>query len=845
MRASRLGHRSALTLLGLSAFGCGSVDPSDDFATQRAAVLVADGDGDGAPDDRDNCPGIANGDQARSKDFGPGDACRLSLYASSGLLGRFARFGSHKQLATSILPLRLGLGPELMKLGGSGAGFAMASYSPFTHRIGVLSQADALLIGADSLRPGETLALSVGSAPVLGTALASAVWLRLDGDATLHVVLKRAGVVVYEGARAQHGTGFARISAAAGASFDRVELSVESGSAALRGPGEVAVFELGETELDCPQGTLAENGTCRDVDECAGLNHACDPLVSCTNTEGGYLCGPCPSGFSGTGNTSCIDIDECADGSADCSPLVPCSNTTGGYACGACPSGYRGDGHSCVDVDECAETQPCDAHTPCTNREGGFDCGECPSGYRGDGLAGCVDIDECTGPTPVCDPLSACSNTPGGYDCGPCPEGYRGSGATSCVDIDECADGSATCSPLVTCANVPGAYVCGACPPGFAGDGHTCSDVDECATGSADCSALATCTNTEGSYACGACPLGYAGDGRTCTDVDECAGPVCDPLVGCSNTPGSYLCGTCPPGYTGDGYVGCLDVDECQTDNGGCADTDGCSNLSGSSTCIACPGTPGVATTCGQGLCARSGMTTCSFGVFGDSCVAGTPSVTADTSCNGLDDDCDGSVDEDFVPRTSSCGFGSCGATGTVSCVNGVEVDSCVPPSAGTACDDGNRCNGRDYCDAQGSCVTYAPSAAMCCASGVALDSLAGTGVDLTTSTDFAGAVTPLYSGPYASQLNTAPGAFVPSAVAVIRGRLLTPAGLPVSCATVNVPVVPGIGSTLTLPDGSFALVVNGGSWNVRFTAPGFAALNIALKPKENRVLELGDVRLR
>ena len=34
-------------------------------------------------------------------------------------------------------------------------------------------------------------------------------------------------------------------------------------------------------------------------------------------------------------------------------PLVTCINTPGGFTCGACPPGYTGTGHYCSDIDEC------------------------------------------------------------------------------------------------------------------------------------------------------------------------------------------------------------------------------------------------------------------------------------------------------------------------------------------------------------------------------------------------------------------------------------------------------------------------------------------------------------
>lgn len=50
-----------------------------------------------------------------------------------------------------------------------------------------------------------------------------------------------------------------------------------------------------------------------------------------------------------------------------------------------------------------------------------------------------------------------------------------------------------------------------------------------------------------------------------------------------------------------------------------------------------------------------------------------------DPTCDGIDDDGDGSIDEDFAEQASSCGDGACAATGTLSCVDGQLSDSCMP----------------------------------------------------------------------------------------------------------------------------------------------------------------------
>ena len=51
-----------------------------------------------------------------------------------------------------------------------------------------------------------------------------------------------------------------------------------------------------------------------------------------------------------------------------------------------------------------------------------------------------------------------------------------------------------------------------------------------------------------------------------------------------------------------------------------------------------------------------------------------------DAVCNGEDNDCDGSTDEDYVTTPTTCGVGECaGNTGQVECQAGSEVDTCDP----------------------------------------------------------------------------------------------------------------------------------------------------------------------
>src|SRR3989344_5992112 len=76
-----------------------------------------------------------------------------------------------------------------------------------------------------------------------------------------------------------------------------------------------------------------------------------------------------------------------------------------------------------------------------------------------------------------------------------------------------------------------------------------------------------------------------------------------------------------------------------------------------------------IAVTFPQGTTVSSGGT---YGFFtptpvtiGSTC---TSTGNAETSCNGIDDDCDGSVDENFVGTSTTCGVGVCVATGLTTC---------------------------------------------------------------------------------------------------------------------------------------------------------------------------------
>jgi hypothetical protein len=92
-------------------------------------------------------------------------------------------------------------------------------------------------------------------------------------------------------------------------------------------------------------------------------------------------------------------------------------------------------------------------------------------------------------------------------------------------------------------------------------------------------------------------------------------------------------------------------------------------------------------------------------------CTPGPQNEPSDITCDGLDGDCDGAVDEDFIITPTSCGDGACASSGQLECPGGIEVDTCTPglPSAetcnniddncDTSTDEGCDDDGDGYCD--------------------------------------------------------------------------------------------------------------------------------------------------
>jgi hypothetical protein len=159
--------------------------------------------------------------------------------------------------------------------------------------------------------------------------------------------------------------------------------------------------------------------------------------------------------------------------------------------------------------------------------------------------------------------------------------------------------------------------------------------------------------------ACGA-PVGYVADDTDCDDTDAATNPGADEV--CDGTIDDNCDGS---------------VDE------------------------QCPCTNGQTQPCGTdvGTC-QQGTQTCINGQWALEC-RGSMSAEAE-ACDDLDNDCDSQIDEDFADKGSACtvGQGECSATGSYVCTQdgtGTECSATAgTPAASETCSDGldNDCNG-------------------------------------------------------------------------------------------------------------------------------------------------------
>jgi hypothetical protein len=372
----------------------------------------------------------------------------------------------------------------------------------------------------------------------------------------------------------------------------------------------------------------------------------------------------CPSGYTcqevGGGASLCLpasgtcDCDASKDGTRKWCQVTNEHGACNGYAVCAAASGWG----------------PCVARTPAPETCDGQD--ENCDGRIDEGLllpAPCAQTNEwgaCAGTARCLGAAGVVCDAPA-----PAPE--------ACNLADDDCDG-VTDEDFLTDGRYLGTANCGAC-------GNDCAGTIP--------GAVAVCgLSPVGTPACrvGACEDGYVpvGDGacipppdtvcRPCDADAECYGAAC------TNLDGELFCLTrCESSLDCPGGTQCQDV----------AGTEGrrCLPLSGTCSCTA--DNDGAARVCSYATAAGTcyGFETCAAGAGWSECDARVP---GDEVCNGLDDDCDGAVDEG-LPETRPCttdnAWGSC--PGTAVCVGALGWLCDAPAASPEVCDGlDNDCDG-------------------------------------------------------------------------------------------------------------------------------------------------------
>ncbi|MFW5921179.1 MAG: putative metal-binding motif-containing protein, partial [Polyangiales bacterium] len=412
----------------------------------------------------------------------------------------------------------------------------------------------------------------------------------------------------------------------------------------------------------CNGAEVCPDGRCRrgalPAERCNGMDDDCDELVDedfdCVQGETGL---ECTTACDSTGTQRC-DVDcsltaceppfeTCNDEDDDCDGVVD-----EGFAC-----------MSCTDDGDCDDGNPCNGTERCNER------GECEPGTP----PTCDDGVRCTVDT--CDPDVGCTHTP--------EDGF-------CDDGNFC-NGEETCSAT-------------GCQPGIPPE---CDDGDDCTDDSCAGTAPGMCTHTTADadgdgFGDADCPETGGVPATDCDDTDEDVHPDatetcngrdddCDGMVDedfdCAQGTGEECTTSC--GTTGMRACddSCTLGDTCMPPPEACnGEDDDCDGMVDET--VEC--TAGEMASCTTS-CGSTGSRTCQSDCTWEACIPPAE------SCNGEDDDCDGLVDEDFtcVPgNTRSCTT-DCSTTGRQTCQSDCTWGDCEPPE--------ESCNGMDD-DCDGTC---------------------------------------------------------------------------------------------------------------------------------------------
>jgi hypothetical protein len=379
--------------------------------------------------------------------------------------------------------------------------------------------------------------------------------------------------------------------------------NIDEGNPGGGGSCGVDTGECARGTLTCVAGTVTCTGGASPTTElCNGLDDDCDGNVDQGNPEGGRACGS--------------TMGVCVPGRETC---------TGGAL--VCTGGFAGGTEACNGLDD-----DCDGTIDDGNPGGGTACGtdtgECTAGTltcAGGGLtcAGSVSprLDTCNGLDDDCD-------------------GTADQGFNLMIDPRNCGMCGRTCSFMNAVAGCTmGSCTLIACRPGF---------VDLNANPADGCEYGCTFSGTE-----------------ACNGVDDdCDGMIDDGITAPANfcNPNGVCMGTMARCAGAMGFVCDYPMATYQ------ATETRCDNLDNDCDGMVDEPFPTKGMSCnngGVGACLRTGMNVCNMAGTGVTCNAATGITGTAETCNGIDDDCNGTVDNS--PTTNwvqfSGPFGMSGAT--------------------------------------------------------------------------------------------------------------------------------------------------------------------------------------
>jgi hypothetical protein len=511
----------------------------------------------------------------------------------------------------------------------------------------------------------------------------------------------------------------------------------ETGSTGAIGPqgpsgpqGEPgATGETGSTGATGPQGPpgpQGEPGTCDCPVSLHDFNDLQDKVaaleVRVAALEGGPHCYPVPEVCDGVDNDCDGDVDE---GCGECPDIDRDGHTTCAGDCDDDDAAiHPGAVELCNNIDDDCNVLIDDDAICMYEGEQCIEgtCITCPD-FDGDEYASCAgDCDDNNaaihpGAVELCNSVDDdCDGTvDDGALCGSGEECIFGT-CTACIDID--TDGFSPCDGDCDDNNadiLPGATeICNGIDDdcdGTIDNGATCNAGEQCIGGSCtDCidsdgdtyrTCTGDCDDSDAAIYPGAQEIcnglddncnGYIDDDVTCGDGELCIGGTCTPC----------------PETDGDGYTTCA---------GDCDDTDPtiywgapeiCNNIDDN-----CDGLIDVGATCNEGKECVNGECTFCYDNDGDeysSCSGDCDDTNADVRpnateiCNGIDDDCNGAVDDGCIPcyDNDHDGYTTCAGdcddtnadvhpAATEIC-NGIDDDCTGEIDYGAICGDGEGC---------------------------------------------------------------------------------------------------------------------------------------------------------